>query len=78
MDGWRGAIASGKQGARRILHFLDPPVPVANHIERRYGDMELVKEIEKQRVAQKAAAKEKERARLEEEAKERQAAMFKY
>ena len=77
--GWiEGAVATGKRSAQRILHFLDPPVPVANHIERRNSDMELVKEIEKQRLQEKAREKEREKIRREAEAKERKAAMFKY
>ena len=77
--GWiEGAIASGNRSSKHILHFLDPPVPVANHIERRYEDMELVKEIERERLEEKREEKEKEKMRLELEAKERQAAMFKY
>ena len=77
--GWiEGAIASGNRSSKHTLHFLDPPVPVANHIERRYDDKELVKQIETERNAKKRAEKEEAKKRAEAEAKARKAGMFKY
>jgi hypothetical protein len=61
-----------------MLHFLNPPVPVANHVERRYDDRELVLEIEKELNEQKRIEKEAERKRVKEEAEERKRRMFKY
>jgi hypothetical protein len=61
-----------------MLHFLNPPVPVANHIERRHDDTELVLRIEAERNEQKRIDKIAAKTRAEEEAKERKARMFKY
>lgn len=77
--GWiEGAVSNGKKSSKAMLHFLNPPVPVANHVERRYDDRELVLEIEKELNEQKRIEKEAERKRVKEEAEERKRRMFKY
>lgn len=77
--GWiEGAVSNGKKSGRAMLHFLNPPVPVANHIERRYDDRELVLEIEAERNERKRVEKEAEKQRVIEEAEQRKKRMFKY